>query len=58
MIVYNIPEFIRGPVTTRPQTLIRTAWSKEMVKTSLDPKVGSRTQQKGEEIPYKSGWKN
>jgi Tol biopolymer transport system component len=58
MIVYNIPEFIRGPVTVSPQTLTRVAWSKQMVKTSLDPKVGSRTQQKGDEIPYKSGWKN
>ncbi len=54
MIVYNIPEFITGPVTVRPQTLIAAAWSKEAIKTQLDPKVGRRVQPKGEETPYKS----
>jgi hypothetical protein len=55
MLVYNIPEFIRGPVTIRPQTLIQAAWSKQMVKTKLDPKVGVQATKQGEETPYKSG---
>ncbi len=55
MIVYNIPEFIKGPVTVRPQTLIAAAWSKQVVKARLDPKVGKQTQEKGEETPYRSG---
>jgi hypothetical protein len=57
-IVYNIPEFIKGPVTIRPQTLIRAAWSKQMVKTKLDPKISGQSQQEGKEIPYESGWRN
>jgi len=57
-IVYNIPEFIKGPVTIRQQTLIRAAWSKEMVKTKLDPKISGQPQQEGKEIPYESGWRN
>ena len=57
-IVYNIPEFIKGPVTVRQQTLIRAAWSEQMVKTKLDPKISGQPQQEGKEIPYESGWKN
>jgi hypothetical protein len=57
-IVYNVPEFIKGPVTVRPQTLIATAWSQQIVKTKLDPKVGKQPQEKGDEIPYKSGRAN
>ncbi|OHB84119.1 MAG: hypothetical protein A2Z38_09670 [Planctomycetes bacterium RBG_19FT_COMBO_48_8] len=54
VIVYNIPEFVKGPVTIRPQRLIKTAWSEQIVKAKLDPKVGTKQGDQTEETPYKS----
>jgi len=54
VVVYNIPEFVRGPVTIRPQKLIRAAWSKNVIKAKLDPKVGTKQDGQPKESPYKS----
>ncbi len=54
VIVYNIPELTKGPITIRPQELIRTAWSKQVVKTTLDPKVDARTDHEVDTSPYGS----
>ncbi|MBN1466920.1 PD40 domain-containing protein [candidate division KSB1 bacterium] len=43
--VYNIPEFIRGPVKVRPQHIIRAAWSKRIQKAQLDAQVRKKTSQ-------------
>jgi hypothetical protein len=43
---YNIPEFIDGPVTTRPQKLAEKAWdNSSIIKAQLDPNVESRQSQ-------------
>jgi len=55
VIVYNIPEFVNGPVKIRPQKLIKAAWSKEIIKAKLDPKVEKQLDSQVEEMPYKSG---
>lgn len=50
---YNIPEFINGPVKTRPQQIARAAWDKaSTIKAQLDPNVGSR-----QESPEEPMWK-
>ncbi len=54
VVVYNIPEFVRGPVKIRPQKLVKTAWSEQTVKAQLDPKVGTKQGGQTEETPYKS----
>jgi hypothetical protein len=54
VIVYNIPEFVKGPVKISPQKLIKTAWSDEIVKAKLDPKVVIKQGSRTEETPYKS----
>lgn len=54
VIVYNIPEFVTGPVKIPPQKLIKTAWSKQIVKARLDPKVSAKQADQTEETPYKS----
>jgi hypothetical protein len=55
IVVYNIPEFVNGPVKIRPQKLIKTAWSKQIIKAKLDPKVVRKSDSQAEETPYKSG---
>ena len=52
-IVYNIPEFVKGPVNIPPQKLIKTAWSKQIIKAKLDPKVTKKSTNQAEEMPYK-----
>jgi Tol biopolymer transport system component len=58
VIVYNIPEFVNGPVKTRPQKIIKTAWSEQIIKTALDPKVSQRKNDKTEDTTYKSSLHN
>ncbi len=58
IIVYNIPEFVTGPVKIPPQKLIKTAWSDRIVKAKLDPKVGTKQGNQTEETPYKSSLKD
>jgi len=58
IIVYNIPEFVKGPVKIPPQKLIKTAWSEQIVKANLDPKVGPKSNNQTEETPYKSSQKD
>lgn len=58
VIVYNVPEFVSGPVQIRPQKLIKTAWSKRIIKTSLDPKVTKRSDNQIEDTTYKSSHHN
>jgi hypothetical protein len=53
--VYNIPEFVNGPVKVRPQKLVKTAWSKQIIKAKLDPKVGKRKDIQFEETPWQAG---
>jgi len=55
VVVYNIPEFVNGPVKVRPQELIKTAWSKRIIKAKLDPKVEKQLDSQTEEMPYKPG---
>jgi Tol biopolymer transport system component len=55
IIVYNVPEFVSGPVKIRPQELIKTAWSERIIRAKLDPKVGRKTDIQTEETPYKAG---
>ncbi len=52
-IVYNIPEFVKGPVNIPPQKLIKTAWSKQIIEAKLDPKVTKKSTNQAEEMPYK-----
>jgi hypothetical protein len=54
VIVYNVPEFVKGPVKISPQRLIKAAWSDKIVKAKLDPKVGTKQGSQTEETPYKS----
>jgi hypothetical protein len=55
VVVYNIPEFVNGPVRIRPQELIKAAWSKRIIKAKLDPKVEGQSDSQTEEMPYKPG---
>jgi len=55
VVVYNIPEFVNGPVKIRPQELIKAAWSKGIIKAKLDPKVEGQSDSQTEEMPYKPG---
>ncbi|MBN1482466.1 PD40 domain-containing protein [candidate division KSB1 bacterium] len=50
--VYNIPEFVTGPVKVRPQKLIETAWSQEIFKAKLDAKVSVKGTPRAEEPMY------
>ena len=54
VVVYNIPEFVTGPVKIPPQKLIKTAWSDQIVKAKLDPKVDTKADDQTEDTPYKS----
>ena len=54
LIVYNVPEFVKGPLTIRPQRLIEAAWSKQVVKAQLDPNVGKRSDAQPEDASYRS----
>jgi Tol biopolymer transport system component len=51
--VYNIPEFVNGPVTVRPQKLIKAAWSNKIIKAKLDPKVSRKAESQTEEPMYR-----
>jgi Tol biopolymer transport system component len=59
VVVYNIPEFVNGPVKIRPQELIKAAWSKGIIKAKLDPKLHPKAEGQSdsqtEEMPYKPG---
>ena len=55
VIVYNIPEFVNGPVKIRPQKIIKAAWSKQIIKAQLDPKIEEKSAHKAEEMPYQTG---
>ena len=57
-IVYNIPEFVNGPVTIQPQKLIKAAWSKQIVKALLDPNVGKKPDNQSEESAYQAAHTN
>lgn len=37
--VYNVAEFIKGPIQVSPRELIRATWSEDVVKTKLAPEV-------------------
>lgn len=52
VIVYNVPEFVNGPVKIRPQKIIQTAWSDQITKTRLDPKVSERLDNQIEDTTY------
>jgi len=53
--VYNVPEFVCGAVSVRPQKLIKTAWSQKIIKAKLDPKVSGKAESgKREEPMYQS----
>ncbi|MBN2595105.1 MAG: PD40 domain-containing protein [Sedimentisphaerales bacterium] len=54
VIVYNVPEFVKGPVKIPPQKLVKTAWSEQIVKAKLDPKVSTKQSEETEETPYES----
>jgi hypothetical protein len=54
VIVYNVPELVKGPVKIPPQRLIKTAWSDRIVKAKLDPKVGTKQLEQTEETPYET----
>ena len=58
VIVYNLPEFVNGPVQIRPQKLIKTAWSEKIIKAKLDPEVDKRTDRQTEKTPYKPNLHN
>jgi hypothetical protein len=58
VIVYNIPEFINGPVKTRPQKIIKTAWSEQITKARLDPRLSAQSGNQTEESAYKPGLHN
>lgn len=53
VVVYNIPEFVNGPVKIRPQEWIKTAWSQKIIKAKLDPKVDIKSDRQTEKTPYK-----
>jgi len=53
-IVYNVPEFVKGPVAIRPQRLIEAAWSRQVVKARLDPNVGKRSEAQPIDTSYPS----
>ena len=43
---YNIPEFINGPITSRPQQLAATAWDLDgFFKANLDPNLEERKEE-------------
>jgi hypothetical protein len=54
VVVYNIPEFVNGPVKISPQKLIKAAWSEQITKVKLDPEVEKKSNNETEEIPYKT----
>jgi hypothetical protein len=54
VIVYNVPELVKGPVKISPQRLIKTAWSDKIVKAKLDPKVGTKQPDQAKQMPYES----
>ncbi|MCP4610931.1 MAG: cytochrome C biosynthesis protein [Planctomycetes bacterium] len=54
VVVYNIPEFVNGPVKISTQKIIKAAWSKQIIKAKLDPKVEKKSKNQIEEIPYKT----
>jgi Tol biopolymer transport system component len=58
IVVYNVPEFVNGPVTFRPQQLIQTAWSKKIIKVKLDPRVEVKPDDKTKKTPYKPNLHN
>jgi Tol biopolymer transport system component len=51
-IVYNIPEFVKGPVKVRPQALIKAAWSKTVIPSRLDPQIAPKPGPQVEEPLY------
>ena len=53
-VVYNIPEFVNGPVKIPSQKIIKSAWSKQIIKAKLDPKVEKKSDNLTEEMPYKT----
>lgn len=52
--VYNVPEFIAGPVTVSPQKILKTVWSKKIIKAKLDPKITRKSENQTEETMYQS----
>jgi hypothetical protein len=51
--VYNIPEFVNGPIKVRPQKLEQAAWSTKITKTQLDPRITKRKESQTEDRMYK-----
>jgi hypothetical protein len=54
VVVYNIPEFVNGPVKIPPQKIIKAAWSKQIIKAKLDPKVEKKSNNQTEDTPYRT----
>ena len=54
VVVYNTPELEKGPVKIPPQKLIKTAWSDQIVKAKLDPRVGKKSENQTKETLYES----
>jgi hypothetical protein len=50
--IYNVPEFVNGPVKIRPQKLKNVAWSKQIIKAKLDIKVEKKADSQTEELLY------
>jgi hypothetical protein len=51
--VYNIPEFVNGPINVRSQKLVQAAWNAEITKTELDPDITKRRESQPEDRMYK-----
>jgi len=52
LIVYNIPEFVDGPIQVRPQRLIQAAWSRQIIQAQLNPRLAQKAGTQAEEPLY------
>ena len=52
VIVYNIPEFVAGPIRIRPQRLIEAAWSRQIIQAQLDPRLDQKAGTPADEPLY------
>ncbi|MDH7599640.1 MAG: hypothetical protein QHH07_08430 [Sedimentisphaerales bacterium] len=52
VVVYNLPEFVKGPISISKGALIKTVWSSKIVRTGLDPNVRMRPAGQSDDTPY------
>ncbi|MBN2000235.1 PD40 domain-containing protein [candidate division KSB1 bacterium] len=50
--IYNVPELVNGPIKIQPQKLIQAAWSDNIIKAELDPKVDKQMEGQPEGTIY------